>query len=236
MGFYDCRCLVSGVSLKGADAALVLLEHAGTALAPVALAIKGNYNRLGAIDGIPQDSNTDLILRFFLAKLRNGEFAVDRDYLRPHGCYPIQSIEHLLHAFERNINDHPRAAVLRDRPIVFALISRAVWDGVARAAPPLREPVAAAFRRLFRDSPTAEEIYSGSLEQVAGPLHELSAILSLLAARGIAWRPPEDPCQHYAEEMRQFLEEARRAFRDSTVVGEALKDYQREVGHLLDEE
>jgi len=63
MGFYDCRCMATGVSLKGADAALVLLHRAAGEYAPISLAIKGNYNRLGAIDGVDEDANTRLVLR-----------------------------------------------------------------------------------------------------------------------------------------------------------------------------
>ena len=90
MGFYDCRCMVSGVSLKGADAALVLLQQAGEAYRPIALAIVGNYNRLGSIDGIEEDANTKLVLEYFLGKLRSGAFAVDVDYFQGLDCYPIE--------------------------------------------------------------------------------------------------------------------------------------------------
>ena len=109
--------MVSGVSLKGANASLVLLEQTGEVYRPIALAITGNYNRLGSIDGIKEDANTKLVLRYFLGKLRSSEFAVDADYFRGHGCYPIKNIEQLLACFERNINDFPNAAVLNGRPV-----------------------------------------------------------------------------------------------------------------------
>src|SRR5258708_5960905 len=128
MGFYDCRCMLTGVSLKGADAALVPLRATGSAFVPLALAIKGNYNRLGSIDGIEEDANTELILRFFLDKLQTGEFVVEGEYLRAHNCYPIRTIEDLLQGFERNINDSASASVLSGQPIVFALVCRTVWD------------------------------------------------------------------------------------------------------------
>jgi len=34
------------------------------------LALKGSYDRYGAIDGIEQDENAALVLEFFLGKLR----------------------------------------------------------------------------------------------------------------------------------------------------------------------
>jgi hypothetical protein len=228
--------MVTGVSLKGTDSVLVPLQQIGSPYSPVALAMKGNYNRLGSIDGIGEDVNTALVLAFFLDNLRDGEFVVEQDYLRSYGFYPIQTIEHLLSGFERNINDYERAAVLNGKPVVFALICRAVWDAVARAAPPIRETDTLVFRHLFKDAPVAEGIYGSSLAAVSGHLRELSAVNEFIAGRGIVWRPPEDPSQHYDEEMRQFLDEARRRFSDSAVVLEAVNKYEREVGDLLTEE
>src|SRR5207253_11225024 len=109
---YDCRCLITGVSLKGDDAALVLLEQTDSDHAPIALAITGAYNRLGSIDNIEEDDNTTLVLGYFLDKLRTGEFLIDQDYFRRADHYPIKDVEQLLWGFERNINDLSKAAVL----------------------------------------------------------------------------------------------------------------------------
>ena len=134
---------------------------------------------------------------------------------------------------ERNINDNHTAAVLRGEPVVFALISRAVWKAIARAAgPPKAGPEAL---RVFRGSPVAAGIY-GDLTALAGPLGELVAVDDLLARRGLAWAPPADPGQHYSEEMREYLEEARRKYADSPIVLAGLDDYEGEVGELLEDE
>src|SRR4051794_22109502 len=50
MGFYDCRCAVTGVGLKGADAVLVLLQEDAGRYRPMALGMAGHYNRAGAVD------------------------------------------------------------------------------------------------------------------------------------------------------------------------------------------
>ena len=73
MGLYDCRCMISGVSLKNASAMLVLLQESRGALMPIALGIKGSYNRMGTIDGIEQDANTAAILKFFRDLQASGE-------------------------------------------------------------------------------------------------------------------------------------------------------------------
>jgi hypothetical protein len=93
------------------------------------------------------------------------------------------------------------------------------------------------FRELFQDVPVAEAMYSGALTKVARHLREMSAVCHFLSKRGIAWRPPwEGGAQHYDEEMRQFLADARRNFADCSAMLKALDDYEREIGDLLEEE
>jgi hypothetical protein len=233
MGFYDCRCMVTGVSLKGAGAALVLLQETGAGHHPLALPVQGVYNRLGAIDRVEEDANAALILRYFLDKLQRGQFVVDAEYLRPHNAFPIENIAQLFAAFERNINDNSRAAVLNGRPVVFALIARAVWGAVASAAPPPSAPASTVFQRLFKGVPAAEGIYRGNVAKVTRPLQELSGVHQFLAGRGLTWRPAEGASQHSPEEMRAYLDAARQAFRDAPAALQGLKQYEAEVGELL---
>lgn len=236
MGFYDCRCMVTGISLKGVDAALIPLQVADKGYSPVTLAVKGNYNRYGSLDGIQEDANTALILQFFLRELDLGRFRVEQEYLEEFGHYPIHTIEHLLAGFERNMNDDPNAAMFDGQPVVFALICLNVWEAIVRTALPTKEPAATLFRHLFKDSPLAKGVYEGHLEAVSRHIHELSAIANFLDGYGLSWRPAEDPGQHYKEDLRQYLGEARQTFSDSTVVLGALDEYEREVADLLAEE
>lgn len=235
MGLFDCRCMITGVSLKGADAALVLLQQSADRYRPLALAIKGNYNRLGSIDGIDEDSNTELVLRFFLTSLRSNAFVVDEECLRGHG-FPIRNIEDLLQGFERNMNDGPGVAVLKGQSIVFSLIARAVWDGIAQTAPPPIESVPALFERLFGASSIGSGIYAGSLAAISGHIVELAAVDSFLTSHGLPWRPSEATGQDCAEEMRQYLDEARQVFSDSLTILTALTNYEHKVGELLIDE
>jgi hypothetical protein len=228
--------MVTGVSLKGADAALVLLRQVDANFHPIALAIKGNYNRLGSIDGIEEDANTELVWNYFQARLQDGCFVADAAYLEHSPGWPVEDVEGLLACFERNINDNDTAAVLDGRPVVFALIAKAIWNSLARSAPAPRGLETQDFQHLFGDVPVAEEIYRGKLPDIATHLGELSAVTEFLRERGIAWKPADDPSQDYAEEMRQYLADARETFSDSPVVLDGLKRYEREVRELLDDE
>jgi hypothetical protein len=235
MGFYDNRCMVTGVSLLGSDAALVLLEEAGAAHRPIALAVKGAYDRLGSIDLIEKrDPNNRLILRFFLGKLKSGEFKIDEESLRGTGRWPVNDLERVFWNFERYMNDG-QENFLNGRPIVFALICRAIWDALARSGSSARTSAANMFRKLFKDSLVAQEIYGGNLPKVTEHLRDLSAVNDFLAARKLAWKPTAaDGAQHSSEEMRQYLQEARRKFKSSAAVLEGLRAYEREVSEQLE--
>src|SRR6266542_4677180 len=227
MGFYDYRCMATGVSLKGASTALVLLGRTASGPHPLTLAITGQYNRLGAIDGIQEDDNTRLILTYFLGKLGKGELVLDEERR-------IEDIEQLLGLVERCVTMDQDAVVLDGSRVLFALICRAVWDAIARAGGATDEPNTALFERLFQDVPVARDIYRGNLTKVSRPLRELAAVHDFFTGRGIGWRPPEDPEQHYADEMRRYLRAARRTFRDCPAVLKGLDAYEQEVRDLLE--
>jgi len=225
--------MISGVSLKADDAVLVCLlqteEGDAPMYSPIALPIRGTYDRLGAIDGIQDDTNTDLILHFFRGALESGEFVLDPEF-------SLATIDPLLRAIERNINDSPNIALWDNRPVMFALISQEIRDALVKgsAASMTEVETPPLFQRVFGDSPLARGIYGGNLAEIAEPLKELATISDFLAERGLAWHPEEDASQHY-EEVREFLEEARSAFADSALILAGLDDYERKMGSLLEE-
>ncbi|MBN9117691.1 MAG: hypothetical protein J0I06_00720 [Planctomycetes bacterium] len=232
MGFFDARCMVTGVSLKGSEAALVLLQQENEVHYPIALAINGQYDRLGSIDMIDIDENTALVLRYFRDQLGAGAFVVDEESLRLHKAYPIDAIEQLLRGFERNINDGPGYAALNGQPVVFALIAATVWNAIARARNPSGD-AAATFRELFKAAPAAQAIYADHLDDVSRKLREFAAVSTFLEQRKLPWKPVAEPGQDYSDDMRQYLTEARTAFHDSEVVLKGLKAYENEVSDLL---
>lgn len=235
MGFYDCRCAVTGISLKGANTALVLLQQVADGYAPVALAVKGNYNRYGSIDLLDEDENTALVFGFFQSALRSGDLVIDEDYFRGSDYFPFKRLADVLQAFERNMNGNSRAALLNGVPIEFALVSSTVWDAIARAAPPPETPVVL-FQRLFGASPIATAIYANGLDAVPAHVAEFAAVDAFMRGRGLSWAPTEAGGQDYPEEMTEYLEEALRTFADSPVAQVALLNYALEVEDLLEEE
>jgi hypothetical protein len=226
MGFYDYRCMLTGVSLQPERAVLVPLYESDGALAPIAFGIKGSYNRLGAIDRIEEDANTNAILEFFLGKLATREYVVDEEYLRGERAFPITNIEQLVSGFERNVTDHPRAALLHGLAVKYGLISRSVWQGVVDAALPLPSDTNV-LHKLFADSAIAARIYRNGVDRLMTHANELSAIMDLMRGRHLVWTAPSDPDQWYDREMLQFLNAARAAFSDCPPVLAGLNAYER---------
>jgi hypothetical protein len=98
MGFYECRCLITGISLREAKTVLVPIFplNDGT-YSPFALGIKGTYNRSGSIDSIEENIHTQLLLRYFIEKFTTGDYFIDDAYLngasRITSCHPIITTE-----------------------------------------------------------------------------------------------------------------------------------------------
>lgn len=237
MGFYDFRCAVSGISLRGADAVLVVLEPDGDQYRPVTLGVTGCYDRLGSIDNIKEDLNTALVTTYFRDRATAGDFVLNAQYAHDYGN-PPRDIESLLGYFERNVSDSSErypAATLFGRRLFSALVALPVWTALASAfAPDSRNPERW-FKEVFRGSPAAEEMYQGHVPELTSHIGELFAVNSFLEARALAWSLP-DGMQHYGAEMRQYLNEAQSAFHDVPAVLAALAQYAEEVDDLLHDE
>lgn len=224
MGFYDFRCMVSGVSLKGFDAVLVVLRPlAGSGYAPITLGIKGNYNRFGSIDFIEEDRHTDLVVAYFTERVHDGRLVLDPDYEGSYGK-PPNDIENLLNYFERNVSDSTDecpAAALDGRRLFSALIARPVWDALAALPAP----------RVSFPSPF-DDIYGHHLPALAEHLRELLAVNAFVISHGLSWRPLDEEGigeQHFAEEMEAFLASARLTFAGTPVMLAALDIYAEEL-------
>jgi hypothetical protein len=235
MGFYDYRCMATGVSLKGSDAALVLLDEVDGRHVPIALAITGCYNRLGAIDMINEDANTDLVLAWFLDRMKAGALVIDESELRGEGSESID-IEALLGLIERNVTMGEDTFVLDGRRLGYALIALPIWEAIVRTSSASEETSEQLFERLFGGRAIPAAIYKDNLGQVADGLRELAAVDDFLGGAGLPWRPPEDPEQHYTDDMREHLEGARQVWAHCPALLGGIDAYAQQVGDLLEDE
>lgn len=234
MGFFDCRCMVTGISLVRTGAVLVVLRQSDDTYQPITLGIKGTYNRLGSIGAIREDVNTELVLTYFLAKLRDGSFTIDANYQRFARNFPITDIERLLNCFERNlnhgfINDREVTRLYGDK-VAFAMVARPVWRALAATVAPSPPSTEAWFARLFGDSPIAGEIYRGRVAEVGDQVRALYGVSEFLAARGRSWAPTTESGQHSDADERRFLVEARRSFGEVAVLRAVLEEHAGTLG------
>jgi hypothetical protein len=217
--------------------ALVLLEDLGPRHRPIALAIIGNYNRFGSIDSIKDNANTKLVFGYFRDKHKSGELFVNPVEFEYRG---MSDFEALLMLIERNVTEGPDTVLLNGRNIFYALIHQAIWKAVVRDYAPQGESSNNLFGRLFDGVSIAEAIYKGRLSKVKRQLQELAAVSDFMTSRGLTWQRPNpenegEGSQHYGSEMRQFLQEAKRAFHDCPTVLQGVAAAESEAGDLLDD-
>lgn len=230
--------MITGISLKGIDAVLVGLAPDGPGrYRPITLGIAGNYNRLGSIDAIENNLNTELVLAYFVDSVRDGRLFLDPSYEGQYGK-PPRDVECLLNYFERNVSESSEerpAAALSGQRIFSCLVARPIWDALAGSAPDSGPPEIS-FARLFGASPIATEIYRDHIFSLTQQIHDLDKVHDFLAARGLAWLPQDEEeigAQHYGPEMREFLDTAKRDFADAPTIRAALDAYAAEVDDLL---
>ncbi|MFF2554784.1 hypothetical protein ACFVUS_27535 [Nocardia sp. NPDC058058] len=240
MGFYDCNCMVTGVSLKPVDATAVVLHRRGAEYRPIALGITGTYDRLGGIDGVEEDLNTDLIVRYFVEQHRVGRFFAENQVNDAEEFGADVDIEGLLQLIERThlsfVDDfYPASTVLDGDAIAFALIAQPVWDTIANSASASNQSPQQQFQGVFGQSSTAAEIYADQLPELTLPLHQLTAINDFITAHGLRWAPPSEPDQRYPgdygsqhfEEVKQFLNQAKHDYREDPVALTGLAAYEQ---------
>lgn len=247
MGFYDCRCMLTGVDLNAGGAVAVPLRTVPDGYEPVAHGISGTYDRSGTIDDVREDRGTDLVVDYFAAQHRNGRFVARwqsgeeiENYAQDVG------IEDLLGLFERtgslaeNIASGLIApmAVLDGAHIVHALVSKPVWDAIAAADP--ADPTLSA---AFGECPVPLEIYGAHLPEVGSQLREMATISGFVRHHELRWAPPGEPAQRYptylgeqfgTDEALGFLAEACNDHRSSPTVLAGLDAYAVHLQEWID--
>jgi hypothetical protein len=239
VGFYDCRCMVTGLVLTG-ETTLVPLRREGDTYRPMALGLSGSYDRYGAVDCIEEDANARLVFDYILDRWRDGRFVVDTEWLHVDDRPPVD-IDELVWLVERNclsFDGDPPVATLDGRLVTFAMIAQPVWDALAAAGTGSPASLEEQFDRLFADSPPAGEIYRRHLPEVAEQVRQLAAVHDFIAVRGQVWKPTAEPdqpyptdmgAQYYHPEMRTFLAVARKDLADVAVLRPVFDGYAAKV-------
>lgn len=255
MGFYDCRCMITGVSLRAVDATLVVLRRIGSNYLPITLGITGTYDRYGCIDGVHEDLNTELVRRYFFDRYRDTRFFA-KDQTRTFDGDTLTSdghIEELLQLIERthvaiademhaeDIYSYSASTVLDGDIVAFALIAQPVWDAIVDAAAAPGGPLTQQFEQLFGTESTTAEIYEGQLPELATAIGQLAAVSDFVETHGLRWAPAPEPSQRYptgyggqhGDEIKEFLVQAKYDYQDTPTVLAGLVTYEELIDWIV---
>ncbi|WP_218021536.1 hypothetical protein [Nocardia acidivorans] len=232
--------MITGVSLSGIDATLVVLQCEGDGYRPITLGITGTYDRTGSIEGVRENLNTQLVLRYFVERHRDSRLFAENQINKGEQLTSDSDIEELLQLIERTnaaigSDHHSASTVLDGAVIVFALIAQPVWDAIVDGAPTPERSADRQFQQLFGETSLAGEIYRGQLPNLATPLDQLSAVNDFVDAHGLRWVPPSEPSQRYpidyggqhSYEIREFLDRAKRDYADDPAIQVGLAAYEQ---------
>jgi hypothetical protein len=201
-----------------------LLEKVGNEYVPISLPIYGHYNRIGAIDMIIEDENTNEILDFFQSKITSGEVKIDWEEVYWNGKFlnEIENIEQLIASIERGVTMDYNCVSFNNRRISYALIDYIIWDAITYFDFENR-------KSILLESDTWSEIYQDSITRFGNYSFEFKNVQDFLNKYNIKWFPPEDASQHFNQDVTAFLEEAKSKFKDEELVAKAIKSYEKEL-------
>lgn len=244
MGFYDCRCILTGVSVDFVGATAVILRCTATGYEPITLGLSGEYDGYGTIDGITEDRNSKLVYEYFTRQSRSGRFMArihpQEDLVEFNDDFNLDALIDLIEnswslspTFEGDDFEVLPLAVLDGDPLVFALIAQPIWDAVAAAV-----PGEASLHAVFGEATVPQEIYGSHLVDVDRQLRDFAAVHAFVRAHQLRWAPPADPSQRYPTEMgsqrdndenTEFIAQARADYRDSPVLLAGLDAYEKRL-------
>lgn len=214
MGFFDQRCMISGLSLMPAETVLIFLEKKDNNFLPLSLPLFGNYNRFGAIDSIQEAQHITHLFSFF-----KQHDEVEEDMFvdwNEAGLECFESINDVMLAVERGVTQEYDTVKIKDRPISFCLISKLLWEEIVKEENKISE---------INFSDFHAEAYRNQPSDYALLLCEMQQIQCFLNLHQLTWHPPNDGSQHYEEDVRKFAEEARTKFSGNETIRKAINGY-----------
>jgi hypothetical protein len=239
VGFYDCTCMLTGVSVDHVGATAVILRRTDAGYEPVTLGISGEYNGYGTIWSIDEGRNTELVYDFFEAQSRTGRFMAKEPTVNgdPEPFTDDCDIEDLLALIERTCacwegGDNALAplTVLDGDVIAFSFIAQPIWDAIAETGT-AASTLEAEFSRVFGDGAIPHEIYDGHLPEVSKQLCQIAAISDFVRTHELRWAPPCENQQRYTgynylqhtpEDTFAFIANARLDYRDEPAIQRGL--------------
>lgn len=241
MGFFDMKCMLTGVSVDLVGTLLVVLRCTPAGYEPISLGVPGEYDGTGSIFPESDDRGVELLHGYLSEQHRNGRFvvkpAVDDDPIDFPGQYGVQGLltylmDSWLLAWPYGDNEPLTPlplAVLDGDALVYALIAQPVWDAIAAAS----SAPAATLDAAFGNSTIPREIYGAHVLELDSQLRALAQMTEFVRTKGLRWAPPAEPDQRYPSdgdqwgeaESMELVAQARVDYRDDPAVLAGLDAY-----------
>ena len=236
MGFFDMKCMLTGVSIDFVGTMAVVLRYTPTGYEPVSLGLSGEYDGIGHLDGLRPDPGTELLYDFLQGCLRSGRFVTTYGYNESDldDSYRLDAMFGLIENYWMGDDGYEQpTAVLDGAPLVYATIARPIWDAIATTA----ASAPATLHTVFGDNPIPHEIYGAHAMEVDAQLQELARIADFVSARGLRWAQPFDPDQRYPTdgqargggESVELVAQARLDYADSPAMLAGLDAYAKKL-------
>ncbi|OBA79143.1 hypothetical protein A5642_04240 [Mycolicibacterium mucogenicum] len=231
MGFFDCKCMLTGVSIDFIGTMAVILRCTPSGYEPVSLGISGDYDGAGHLDGLRADPGTELLYDHLKRCLRNGRLVATYGDagLDTDDDYRLDRMIGLIENYWMEDGYQQPTVALDGAPLVYATIARPIWDAIATTA----SSGPATLHTIFGDHPIPHEIFGAHEAEVDVQLQELARIVDFVSAHGLRWAQPFDPDQRYPTDGDQRdtdvnnerVAQARLEYRDNPAVLAGLDAY-----------
>lgn len=232
MGFYDYRCSISGLSLMPSGAYLVLMEKLEDGYRPIALPVLGAYDRLGSIDMVEEDDHTRRLVAFAREAVDSGRMTVDWDEI---GSESIDEVEELFRASERSSSQEYDALTLDGARIVHTLILDHVWEAFADPGRHAERSAGELLDEIFGSDSTAHALYGDGSDMQAS-LAAMRGFQDFMDRIGATWTVRDDYEQHYSDELREYIDEARGRFADLPAMLAVIEAHEEDCQEIFDED
>jgi hypothetical protein len=208
VGFFDFRCPITRLSLRGMDAVhIALVAVTPERWAPLTLPIRGNYDRLGSIDFIKPDGVTARFVDGFMRMIKAGRVRAPGASRELDAVLRAPGLEALLKLFARANTDSIGSVstfTLDGRALRQMLIHAGAFEALAPDVPTrapgyealeqqlLRAPIDPLAREMF------EEVIIGDDDlrlRASVALTRIAALDAWLAAGDRSWAPGDEAHQ-----------------------------------------
>ena len=243
MGFFDLRCMLTGVSVDYVGAVVVVLRCTPSGYEPISVGIPGDYDGTGSI--FPDEDRAADLLHGYLVQLhRNGRFVVESavageavDFTDQYGLQGLLSyiMDSWLLAWPSDDESFAPLplTVLDGATLVNALIAQPVWDAIVSATSGSAMLGSAMLGNPFGDCAILREIYGSHVAEIGPQLNALARVDEFVRSHELRWAPPADPDQRYPsdgcqwgeDECAEYVAQARLDYRDSPAVLAGLDAY-----------